>query len=275
MKLKSGWAGRSLRTFASFIIAVSAATAGAAADVSVGAHDPLAVATARPLARSPEVPNGSGAVLLTFEGLADLESVASYYAGGFGGDGAGPGPGYGITFSGNALALISQANGGTGRTSGEPTPVTSMIFLTGAAATMNVPAGFDTGFSFYYAAPGFAGEIRVYDGENATGNLLATLNLPVTPSYGGPDPNAPYGTWVPIGVTFPGAARSVDFGGSANYIAFDNITLGRATPIGGGDSPIATALPTISLGGMAVLTGLLILAAFLLRGRPGTRLEDI
>ena len=62
----------------------------------------------------------------------------------------------------------------------------------------------------------------VYDGVDATGNLLATMDLPATPN--------PFTEFVPIGVTFSGTARSVDFAGAANHCAFDNITLGSETP---------------------------------------------
>jgi hypothetical protein len=86
---------------------------------------------------------------------------------------------------------------------------------------MNVAAGFDTGFSFYYSA-NYAGSVSVYDGLDGTGTLLAMLSLPTTPN--------PYTVWVPLGVTFSGTAQSVIFSGSADYIGFDNITLGSDTP---------------------------------------------
>ncbi|NSW77936.1 MAG: PEP-CTERM sorting domain-containing protein [Chthonomonadetes bacterium] len=35
---------------------------------------------------------------------------------------------------------------------------------------------------------------------------------------------------MPVGVNFAGVAKSVNFSGAANYIAFDNITLGSQTP---------------------------------------------
>ena len=161
-------------------------------------------------------------VTLTFEGLGDQEAIDNYYAGGFGGGGSGPGPNYGITFSSDSLALISSAHGGTGNFSGNPSGDTVMFFLSGAD-TMNVAAGFTTGFSFYYADQvGFTGVVNVYSGLNGTGTLLTSLSLPSTPN--------PYTVWVPIGVTFAGVAQSVVFGGSANFIGFDDITLGSSTP---------------------------------------------
>lgn len=178
----------------------------------------------------------ASAVVLTFEGLGNQESVGSFYNGGLGGSGSGPGDNLGVEFSSNALAIIdSDAPGGSGSFGGEPSPSTILFFLSGGAATLNYAAGFDTGFSFYYAAVNNPGFINVFDGLNATGNLLATLLLPVTPQDGG-DPTGAFSPFVPIGVNFLGVAKSVDFGGSANQIGFDNITFGSATPDSGDGS---------------------------------------
>ena len=175
-------------------------------------------------------------VNLTFEGLRDQEPILNFYNGGLGGNGSGPGPSDGIVFSPNSLAVIEENAGGLGNFQGEPSPVTVAFFLTGAADTMDVPAGFTTGFSFFYSAINSPGVINVWSGLDATGSLLATLNLPVTPSGPfGPPPCSAAGAFCPfepIGVSFAGTAMSVDFGGTANQIAFDNITLGSSTPVG-------------------------------------------
>jgi hypothetical protein len=194
-------------------------------------------------------------VALTFEGLQDTEALANFYNGGLGGSGSGPGPNFGITFSANSLALIDSDAGGSGNFGGEPSPSTILFFNAGSAATMNVPAGFQTGFSFFYAAPFFTGTITVYDGLNATGNVLATLPLGLTPNNGAPDPTGQYSPLVPVGVSFPGTAMSVDFGGTAAFIGFDNITLGSATPEG------AAVVPTLSPWGIAALAAALALVA--------------
>ena len=86
----------------------------------------------------------AASTVLTFEGLRDLESIDSFYSGANGGLGSGPGPSFGITFSANALAIIDSDAGGIGNIGGEPSPSTALFFLSGGAATMNVPAGFDT-----------------------------------------------------------------------------------------------------------------------------------
>jgi hypothetical protein len=150
------------------------------------------------------------------------------------------------------LSIIDIDAGGSGNFGGEPSPDTVMFFLTGAAAVMNVPAGFDTGFSFFYSAVNNPGSITVYDGPDGTGNVLATLDLPVTPSDGG-DPQGDFSPFFPIGVAFNGTAMSVDFAGTVNQVGFDDITIGSETP--GGPGIIDTApVPTMSTWALLVLT---------------------
>ncbi|BAQ62470.1 hypothetical protein GM3708_2876 [Geminocystis sp. NIES-3708] len=193
------------------------------------------------------------AIVLTFEGLQDLESVNNFYDGGFGGNGSGPGPDYDITFSSNSLAIIDGDAGGSGNFGGEPSPDTVLFFLDGPAAIMNVANGFTTGFSFYYSAINNPGFINVYDDLNGTGNLLATLNLPLTPFDGAPDPTGQFSPLLPLGVAFNGTAKSVDFGGTVNQIAFDNITLGSDIPDPTDVPEPLTILGTVSAGIMGTL----------------------
>jgi len=165
---------------------------------------------------------------LTFEGLQNTEVIQGYYNGGLGGSGSGPGPNYGITFSQDSLAIIQSAAGGSGNFNMNPSGVTIAFFLQGAGDIMNVPGGFDTGFSFFYSAAVYPGTVTVYDGLDGTGNVLATLNLPVTPQL--PDSPYTYNNWQPIGVSFAGIAHSVNFSGVADYIGFDDVTLGSSDP---------------------------------------------
>ncbi len=168
---------------------------------------------------------------LTFEGLQNLEPVLNFYNGGLGGSGSGPGVNYGVSFSSDALAIIdSDVNPGGGNFGGEPSPSTVLFFLS-STAVMNYPAGFTTGFSFYYSSISVPASVSVYDGINKTGNLLATIPLAVTSSDGG-DPTGAYSPFFPVGVSFSGTARSVDFGGTADQVAFDNVTFGSAVPTG-------------------------------------------
>ena len=183
------------------------------------------------------------AVVLTFEGLGDQESINNYYAGGFGGSGSGPGPNYGITFTSDSLSVIDADNGGSGNFSNNPSGHTIMFFLNGAD-TMNVAAGFTTGFSFFYANNGGDGLVSVYSGLNGTGTLLTTLSLPNTPN--------PFNVWVPVGVSFGGTAMSVVWSGSANHIGFDDVTLGSNRP-GLPDGGSTIMLMGMAFAGIAVL----------------------
>jgi hypothetical protein len=172
------------------------------------------------------VVGAQASIVLDFAGLQNLEPIMNYYNGGLGGLGSGPGPNYGIVFGADSLSIISADKGGTGNYSLNP-GVNIAFFLSGPGDIMDVAAGFDTGFSFYYSAY-YAGSVDVYSGLDGGGSLLASLALPVTPGYC--DPNHFYSCWVPIGVAFSGTAQSVLFTGSADYIAFADVTLGSENP---------------------------------------------
>ena len=192
-------------------------------------------------------------ITLTFEGLQDGESVNDFYNGGTGSLGS-AGPNYGISFTSDSLAIISQAAGGGGNFDGAPTMPTILYFLTGAGDTMNVAAGFDTGFSFYYSSPFYTGSVLVYDGLGGTGTLLATLTLPLTPSGGaGCSGTYAYCPWEPFGVAFSGVAKSAVFSGVANYIGFDNVTLGSGIPTGGVPEPATLAITGLGIVALALV----------------------
>lgn len=157
---------------------------------------------------------------------------------------------YGINFSSTSLGLIDSDADGSGNFANEPSPSTVLFFLSGGAATMNVAAGFDTGFSFYYSAGTEDTFVNVWSGLNSTGTLLATLNLAMNFNADGctGDPTGAYCHWDPIGVSFAGIAHSVDFGGTANYVGFDNVTLGSATAGGGTSVPELGILAMFGFG---------------------------
>jgi hypothetical protein len=194
----------------------------------------------------------ASSVTLTFTGLGDQEAIDNYYNGGFGGNGSGPGPNYGIVFSSDSLAIISLLDGGSGNFSNVPPPATDTIafFLNGAGDTMDVAAGFDTGFSFYYAAANTPGMVSVYSGLDGTGTLLATLDLAVNGS-GCDSSGLAYDCWSEVGVAFSGTAESVVFGGAANYIGFADVTLGSSTVPTGTPEPGSLVLLGSSLFGAA------------------------
>ncbi len=211
---------------------------------------------------------------LTFEGLQNGEEVLNYYNGGLGGGvcpaanpscgtpgpGSGPGPAYGITFGSAALGSIADSAGGTGNFANNPSGVTTVSFLSGGGLVMNVAGGFTSGFSFYYASGGTSGTVTVYDGLNATGNVLATVPMPATGSNCGGSQYT-FSCWVSLGATFTGTAKSVNFAGAANFIGFDNITIGTNTPgfgvlvttaaLAGGTVGAAYSQPMTASGGVA------------------------
>ncbi len=169
-------------------------------------------------------------ILLDFEGLKDTEQILNFYNGGTGSQGS-SGINYGVSFSPNSLAIVQGAPGSN--IGGLPTPVTGAFFLSGSTSTftMNVANGFSTGFSFFYSAPFQPGVVKIYDGLNATGNLLGSINLPLTPN-GASVPGCNSKNFCPFksadglpGLAFNGIAKSVDFGGTVNQIVFDDIKI--------------------------------------------------
>ncbi len=195
--------------------------------------------------------------VLDFSGLQNNEAVLSYYSGGTGSLGSTGGPNYGIVFGSDTIACGSQLQGGSCNTAEIPGGPGAKIvyFLTGPGDVMNVAGGFDTGFSFFYSATGFTGAVTVYDGLNGTGNVLATLNLSLTPAAG--DPGCQGESYCPFeaaGVTFAGTARSVNFSGTANYIGFADITIGSSSA-GGLPAVPEPANIGLMMAGLAVVAG--------------------
>ena len=179
-------------------------------------------------------------IVLDFEGIGDQVPVGDFYNGG-------GGTNYGIDFSDATLAIIDADAGGSGNFANEPSPNTIMFFLQANNAILNFAAGFDTGFSFFYSSAD-AATVTVYDGINATGNVLGSLDLvgQHTNNCAG-DPSGTFCNWSPIGVAFAGVAKSIDFGGTANFTGFDEITFGSATP-GDPTTPIPEPATLLTVG---------------------------
>ena len=194
---------------------------------------------------------------LTFEGLQNLEGILEAYNGGVGSMGS-SGTNYGVSFGSNALAIIKTSAGGTGNFSNNPSGSTIAFWTTGPGVTMNVAAGFNTGFSFYYSSIQ-AATVTVYDGLNGTGNVLGTVNLVVQNQNGCSGTN--YCNWTPIGLSFNGTARSVGFGGGADATGYDDITFGTSNPV------VPAEIPTLSEWGMVIMSGLLALGTLLVLRR--------
>ena len=175
-------------------------------------------------------------VVLTFEGVGDLNAVGNFYAG------------QGIVFSGDTLALVDADAGGSGNFANEPTNDTIMFFTNGSNAILNFASGFDTGFSFFYTSSTAAG-VTVWDNIDGTGNLLATLDLRAqfNENCVG-DPNGNFCNWTAIGVLFGGTAKSLNFAGTAGATGFDNITFGSDNPGGGVPEPASWAMLIAGFG---------------------------
>ncbi|GAC13801.1 PEP-CTERM sorting domain-containing protein [Aliiglaciecola lipolytica] len=180
-------------------------------------------------------------IVLDFEGInssypsSDYANIEEFYNGGMSNQGT-SGTNFGISFESNARAICLNTPGSScSNTSrgglGDPdSQLGGLFFLAGSGTNMNVAAGFEDGFSFFYTAINQGGSVQVFDDLDGTGNLLATLNLDVTSSTCGGEFGAGFCPFVAAGVAFDGIAKSVNWGGVANQVVFDDVTFGSATP---------------------------------------------
>ena len=199
----------------------------------------LGLAAAAVLA-TPAVASANGIIVLDFEGIGNQVPVGDYY------NGAGPAnKNFGVSFSPQTLAIIDSDAGGDGNIANEPSPDTVMFFLGTNEVILNVAAGFTTGFSFFYSSYTDA-SVRIWDDVNGGGNLLASL--PLRGQYNENcvgDPTGFYCNWTAEGVLFNGVAKSVDFVGEPDRVAFDDITFGTNRP---GEVPEPASLALLGLG---------------------------
>ena len=198
-------------------------------------------------------------IVLDFEGINatyptdDFAFIEDFYNGGTSSAGT-SGPDVGVTFSPNARAIclftpgvapgVDCGNASRGGLGDPDSQEGGLFFDDGDAAFMTVAAGFTGGLSFFYSTLTQPASVSVFDGPDGTGNLLATLALPVTgPGCDGlPQSFCPF---FPIEVSFTGTAQSVAFDAPARQIGLDDVTFIGVIPLPAG-------LPLL-LGGLAML----------------------
>ncbi len=199
-------------------------------------HDPNAQVTITPeqiqaWGQASQQSGSRSIICLDFEGLGDDDNINGFYNGGTSSLGY-TGTNYGVAFTSNALGLIDSDAGGSGNFANEPSPSTTLYFLTGTSTVMNVAAGFEDGFSLYYTTQYGGAFFTVYSGLDGTGSVLGSATLPINWQNGGctGDPNGLFCHWDPVGVSFLGVAHSVTFAGVANQVGFDDVTFGSEEP---------------------------------------------
>jgi hypothetical protein len=167
--------------------------------------------------------------VLDFAGLnaIGLEHPQNFYTGGFGSLGSGPGPNYGITFSsGLYICAAAPASG----CSTALVPAGNPLIPGGGPSIMNVTDGFTTELSFFYSSE-YGATVYVYSGLDATGSILATLDLPGNSAFGSVACfGAFYCPYAPVGIAFAGTAYSVDFARFTGDLAVADINVPDPVP---------------------------------------------
>lgn len=163
---------------------------------------------ARPLVSSPRTTaNGQSCSVITFEGLSDLGSIPAFD---------------GISLP-DWLAILEQADGGSGNFSGEPSPSTIAFWLSdNNTETIPIPNGASS-ISFYYSSY-YPITVSIYDANNTLLNTTTgAANFDAT--------NNSYDVWsllqiaVPSSNATPNAIATMTITGGANYTGLDNLSV--------------------------------------------------
>lgn len=161
-------------------------------------------------------PVAADPVLLTFEGVGDLNAIGTFYGGG-------AGTNFGVGFSAPAQALVDSDADGSGDFANAPSPDTIMVLSAEPNAVMNHAAGFAGGLSFWYSSTS-AAFVAVHSELDLGGVQLATAVL--RPSNDDDCPVGPSGkfcSWNAVNLSFVGIARSVNFRSPAGATGWDDI----------------------------------------------------
>ncbi len=202
-------------------------------------------------------PAAQAAITLNFEGVdTNPPSTPIVYLGDFYNGGSSTigtkGADYGVTFGNRGvLACLNTPGGFCSNVSrggeGDPASQSGGLVFYDDDSFINFADGFDTQVSFFYAALGTGGaSAGIYDGEKGTGNLLATIALPVNATgcgaaYGSPS----FCPFEQVSVAFSGTAKSIWFTGVTNYVVFDDVTVGAVDAV---PEPAAWGLMIMGFG---------------------------
>ncbi len=179
-------------------------------------------------------------VTLDFEGATGyVNAIGGFYNGGT--DSLGnSGSNVGVSFTDAAVGISNDAN--FTYYSNAPTGGTVLMAFD-RTATMNVASGFAGQLTFWYASSATTLDaVNIYSGLNSTGTLLASASLFGNAKLGCSDTD--FCRFDLTSVKFAGVAQSVNFGGNAQFVAFDNISI---TPV-----PEASTYLLLAAGLLAV-----------------------
>lgn len=186
------------------------------------------------------LPAHSATVTVDFEGVSSFASIAEFYNGGTDSEGV-AGPSFGVSFGGDALVFQNDELGPyfSNAPSGN-----SVMAAVGPDAAFNFAAGFMSMASFYYSSYADLG-VGLYSGLNGSGSLLGSFMLVSNAERACTE--SAFCNWDLATVSFDGVARSIAFGDTAGFAAFDDVSV---SPYQSVPEPGALALLGLGLAGL-------------------------